>query len=455
MSNERPQATPTPWQQNPTTYKNNPYIVPGSETQPVAEKSVPIQSLVGGGIKFSGGESVPSANVWGSGNQTVARTTQNAKLGANNTKLITDTTPTGGGGNGGGGDTGPMAGFSMSYYPGWGEAEARADWLATGGSKAKSGGGSGQKANSLDANGNEIYDASLPSLDEQANWIFQDLDKQVEGYDSFRDTMKAGLDTSVEEQKGLAKDSQASNLADLSKNATNEQNQSASTLRDLTQNANDLLARLVQMYGGGSAAEAALTGMGRTINQQRGNVLTNRDAALREIDNKKTQVDQVYNSQLEKIKNWADSKLNDINLQIKQWTNDIAQAKASTRAQLSASAVNSARNYLTTLALNQQNYQNQLDYWKQSRQAELQDYATKLQLTAQYSPQQYSWNLNPVNTSSNGNQGNSWLGNYSNGNNNNNTNDQTANIAQSDLMAKIKTNPLDSSLYDYSNNNKG
>lgn len=395
-SNGNPLATPTPWNSAPTTYKNNPFVVAGSQTQSVPFVAQPIQSLSSGGVKFDTGVSVPSANVQGSGTQTVPRATQNVALGANMTNLATPApvpTPT----NNNSGD-----GFDMSLYPGWGEAEARADYKATGGPKGSS--GTSNPINSLDASGKEIYDPSLPSLDEQANWIFQNLDEQVAGYGDYKTGMKSELDTNAVDQKLAADAAQTTNVTNLSDNATAEVNRSSGTLRDLTDNANNLLQRLVLMYGGGSSAIGASTATMGNINKQRGGILNLRDTALREIDSKKTAIAATYGLQTQAIDKWVDDNVIKIGNQIEQWKGDIANAKTSVRAQLSAQAVQSATNFLSTLALNQQSYKQNLDTWKMQRDADMKDYATKLQLTAQYTPAQYNYNINP-NQTTNGNTG--------------------------------------------------
>lgn len=321
----------------------------------------------------------------------------------------------GGGGTGAGGGTTPSTGntntgdgFDMKYYPGWGEKEARADWAATGGSKGNSGGG-GQAANSLDANGKDIYDPSLPSLDEQANWIFQDLDKQVAGYGDYKTGMKSELDSAAVDQKLAATAAKNDNVGNLTNDATQEVDRSAGTLRDLSRSANDMLQRLVQMYGGGSAGiQEANYAMGN-INRQSGNIMGSRDEALRNIDSKKTAIDTTFNTQGQAIDKWVDDSMKKIGEQIQGWIGDIANAKTSVRAQLSASAVDSARNYLTTLSLNQQQYKQNLDAWKLQRTADLEDYKTKLGLQAQYNPTTYNYDLNSSQTNNSGNSTNKWV----------------------------------------------
>jgi len=222
--------------------------------------------------------------------------------------------------------------------------------------------------------------------------------------------MKTELDSNAIDQKLAAGEAKDTNIGSLTDNANKEVERSSGTLRDLTTNANDLLQRLVQMYGGGSSAEAAMTGMGRTINQQRGGVLNARDTALRDIENKKVAVNSTYVKQGQAIDKWVDDNMIKIGNQIQGWIGDIANAKASVRAQLSAKAVDSARNYLTQLALSKENYKQNLDAWKLQRTADLEDYKTKLGLQSQYNAQQYSYDLNPNKTSSNGTGAvNNWM----------------------------------------------
>lgn len=318
---------------------------------------------------------------------------------------------------------------AMPGYNGWSDAAIIADYAATGGSGkggstgSPSGGSQktvtkngsritvedkGDQNNAVDDSGNPYYDTSVPSLDEQANWIFQDLDKQVASYDDYKKGMKTELDSNAVDQKLAAEEAKTSNVGALTDSANKEIDRSTGTLRDLTTNANDLLQRLVQMYGGGSSAEAAMTGMGRTINQQRGGVLSARDTALRDIENKKIAVNSTYTKQTQAIDKWVDDNMIKIGNQIQGWIGDIANAKASVRAQLSAKAVDSARNYLTQLALSKESYKQNLDAWKLQRTADLEDYKTKLGLQAQYNPQTYQYDLNPNKTSSTGNGATNW-----------------------------------------------
>jgi len=110
-----PIAVPTPY------LPINPYVVPGSQTQPVDSWSNPIQSTSTGGVKFDTGQVLPAYAVQGVPQTTYSTVAQAQTTNANPTK------PTG---------YQTDSGFDMKYYPGWDETAARADWTATGGAKA-------------------------------------------------------------------------------------------------------------------------------------------------------------------------------------------------------------------------------------------------------------------------------------------------------------------------------
>jgi len=367
---DTPWAIPTPYNPNPSGYKNNPFIQPGSQTQPVAANAVPVQSLSGGGIKFDTGTEVPSANVVGSLWQDVPNNVQAKNLGALPVNAPSPTpapTPT------------PVkndnADLIAKYQQGgWTDMNAiLADIAAGGGSKFNGGGGSGSDVS-----------------DSDVNWIFQDLDNQLGQLGNWKSNQEAAVTNAGQGQYTAAQENYDTNKSRLEANRATEDMRAKQSLRDLAQNTTDLFDKLALQFGGGSALRDVLSAATRSVNQSRGNLMNTRNQGYQAIDAKVADLDKVYSTQKDKIKQWVDGKIIDVGNAINQLQYDIAGQKSNVRSQMKQQAIDSARNYLNTIAAQKATFEQQLDYWKRMREADLSEDLKGATQGAQYDPHTYS-----------------------------------------------------------------
>ena len=282
-------------------------------------------------------------------------------------------TPQPSGGNNGGNSGGDF----MQFYQGWDPQAAKMNFQDEFGNDlnklmtARGVGGSGGSP-------------SDTISEETFNSIFRNLDEQLAGNAKWQQSMEQQIGAQGATQSADAEASYKTNRGNLETSRAKQKETAAQSLRDLAQNANDLLNRLSQQFGGGSALQASQTAAMRNINQTGGNIMNTRNQAYAEIDNKLDALAETYNAQKQKINSWMDEKKGQIQQAVQEWAQQIAGQKTNVRAQMISSAVQSARDYINNLATQKAYYDQQLDYWRQLRSQDLAEYAQNLGVTAQF-----------------------------------------------------------------------
>ena len=309
---------------------------------------------------------------------------------------------TGGGGAGGGTDNSDL--IAKYKAGGWTDMNAiLADIAAGGGSKFNNGGGLST-------------DVSQSDLDQ----IFKSLDERLSQTDAWKTSMTNQIGDQASTQDLTAQSNLTSGNATIKESEDTETKRAAFSLRELAQNANDLLSRLSQQFGGGSALQAAQTAAMRSINQTGGNIINTRDEGLNKLKNMAIALGETYKTEKAKIDKWKDEKINSIVQAIEEWKNTIAGQKTEVASSMKQNAINAARQFLTDTAKQDQIYKQNLDAWKIQRDAELEDYGKKITEGTQYDKQTYDSGINlptgtSFGTSSNGtttNSNNDLSGNY-------------------------------------------
>ena len=320
----------------------------------------------------------PGGNAPGPSQQELSNAEKTAKVEqyqpgwTNGQTLGATTTNTGGNGGGNGGDNADL--IAKYKAAGWNDENAiLADIAAGGGSKFNGGGGSGSDVS-----------------DSDVNWIFQDLDNQLGQLGNWKSNQEAAVTNAGQGQYTAAQENYDTNKSRLEANRATEDMRAKQSLRDLAQNTTDLFDKLALQFGGGSALRDVLSAATRSVNQSRGNLMNTRNQGYQAIDAKVADLDKVYSTQKDKIKQWVDGKIIDVGNAINQLQYDIAGQKTNVRNQMKQQAIDSARNYLNTIAAQKQTFEQQLDYWKQMREADLSESLKSATQGAQYDPHTYS-----------------------------------------------------------------
>jgi len=380
-----PLATPTPYvspQQG-----GNQYIVPGSQTQPVAQYSTPIQSLSSGGVKFSGGETVPSYNVSGSGSQTVPRVVQNANLGANNTILNSQPTPAPA-------PTQDNRGNSqqdiINAYKAMGWTDINAildDYNATGGSKI-SGGSSGTDLN---------------------NQLRSEIEGGYDTYINDLNNLYGGLDTQAGANNQIAQNSYNQSLSDLTANKQSglqdlgltEQKLQANqvkNLRDIASNIqNQYMAGNVMLgargAGDSSAANQYSYALNRLGSKERGNVMNTTAQSQQEIENQKAKLNNIVTQETSRL----DTDLANTKQEISSWLAEqqnavsqmISQGKLNKSKEIASLTQNLLNQALSAYQTKQQEIatkRSQLETWAANNSTSIAQLKSNMSSIAEFMP---------------------------------------------------------------------
>lgn len=331
-----PIAVPTPY------LPINPYVVPGSQTQPLEKQDYPIQSLSSGaGVKFSSGQVLPAYAV-----KNVPQTNYSNVASAQATNAI-PTKPTG---------YQQDSGFSMKYYPGWGETEARADWNATGGAKASNydySVAAGVETPTYNIGGQDVtasspteaiksvfpttdYEKYASQYDNDPTRFINDINSMYSGGDTFLNERESALRTALNEfnkliegdyalnmQKGTqAKESSKSTLAS---NKTKAQETKQSALNAARQLYTQLEQSARQRFGGSGAGKAALAILGQEQQRQGGQIQRDYQSTAANIDQKMYEVDTQYNTLVQELDQAKQKAIYDSNQNFQNQLSTISQ----------------------------------------------------------------------------------------------------------------------------------
>jgi len=191
--------------------------------------------------------------------------------------------------NGGGGGGG---GFDMKYYPGWGYAEALADWNATGGAKGRQSGGGGEEDFSQLIS--DQYAPALGALGEIETGLRSSNTKNLEDVN----TSFGEGEQSVNRQQKELEDSLASQGVSLQKSGQ-------SAYSEALRNLNGLFQTMASRFGSGSSTGGAA---GEIIGQE---FLRNQGKMRESL----TQGEQALSQESTKVKSYIADKVT----QLGQW----------------------------------------------------------------------------------------------------------------------------------------
>lgn len=233
--------------------------------------------------------------------------------------------------------------------------------------------------------------------------VFEELDRRI----GLLPGQKAGWDKLVSDladyQREEAQTSRRGMEMALEREEGGEKARSSQTLREMAGDVSNLMRAAGNIWGGSSAVPAVMSGIGKRASQMRGQIVQARDQALREIADKKTQLESTYNQQLDKITNWVNEQTlkikDEFDTRLQEIENQKIGAstdKANALTNLSLQIFRDAQQRLAQADQMANQFKYSMDVWRQQREGDLQDYIAKLQAHAKYSPSSYGYQMPDV-----------------------------------------------------------
>lgn len=224
--------------------------------------------------------------------------------------------------------------------------------------------------------------------------IFEELDRQLSSLPTRQKQYEEQIGSMAGEQAAAAERSKESSLASLETSKGQVTEQAQSSLRDLEGDIRNEMKAKVNMLGAASrssAADQVSEAVMREGLKGRSKILSTRDAAYADIETKRADINNLASEQNAKIDSWKNQSL----FQIGQDFSDKVDALSKEKANASAERAQAIDNMITGLEnefygtlqqLDQQvlNYKSTISTWQMQREAELEDYATKLGMSAKY-----------------------------------------------------------------------
>ena len=224
--------------------------------------------------------------------------------------------------------------------------------------------------------------------------IFKELDRQLAALPGRQKAYEEQIGSMAQSQSEEAARSKESSLASLETSKGQVTEQASSSLRDLESDIRNEMKAKVNMLGSASrssAADEVSEAVMREGLKGRSKILSTRDAAYADIETKKADINNLATEQNAKIDQWKNQSL----FQIGQDFADKVDALSKEKANASAEKAQAIDNMITGLEnefyatlqnLDQQvlNYKSTIATWQMQREADLEDYATKLGMSAKY-----------------------------------------------------------------------
>lgn len=208
------------------------------------------------------------------------------------------------------------------------------------------------------------------------------------GYEGDINSMEEAQRSNIASQKELA----YGNIARASDTARTQATSSLRDMEDDIRNSMEAANKYLGTKGAGdsSASYLASEALQRQAQKARGGILSARDSALSDIELQRNEIDSTANSELNKVSMWKAQALMDIRQSFDDRMSQLNMAKANATKEKAVAITNlianSYQNFLSQLsALDNAalNYNSQIETWQMQRQAELEDYATKLSMSSQ------------------------------------------------------------------------
>jgi len=227
--------------------------------------------------------------------------------------------------------------------------------------------------------------------------IFSELDRQLGELPGQRIELEGKIGSLADTQRAGVAAGESRGIQELDKSAEGEKAQAKSSLRNLENDVRNLLQAKQFYFGAMGAGDSSATGMAseaisKGALRSRGNVLAARDAGLADIETKKQDVRNISTEQNRKIDEWKGEKLFALAEKFQEKANELNMAKANATG-AKAKAINDVirgliqdlKSELRRLDDQSYNFKSAVANWQMQREAEMDDYMTKLSLSSKYS----------------------------------------------------------------------
>lgn len=234
--------------------------------------------------------------------------------------------------------------------------------------------------------------------------IFSELDRQIGLTPQYKQQLSDQISTLAGQQTTDVTSQQTQDINSINTGKATEVTNAKGSLRNLEEDVRNII-QATALYlgsrgaGDSSAGGAASEAITSAAQKARSGVLQTRDQALGVLDSKIADVNAAATDQIRKIGDWKTNKLADIT----QWAIDRVDQLNQQKSTASGAKANAIANMITQTE--QQfysalkglddavfNYNQSVATWQQQRQADLEDFKTKLGIQASYtntSPAQY------------------------------------------------------------------
>lgn len=227
--------------------------------------------------------------------------------------------------------------------------------------------------------------------------IFNELDRQIGLLPEQRKQYEDQIASLAEGQGKTAETARVRGVDTLTAAKGEEEKRAKTSIRDLEQDIRNQLEAKATYFGNlGAGDSSAIDRVSEAVTKSglkaKGTVLAGRDQALATIDAKIGDVNNLAADQLSKIDTWKSEKLFEIGQTFTTQLNQLNSAKANASAEkqkaISDIIFGLEQQFFTRLQeLDDSviNYKSSINTWQMQRQAELEDYATKLSMSSTYS----------------------------------------------------------------------
>lgn len=250
------------------------------------------------------------------------------------------------------------------------------------------------------------------SINNQYNSYFTSLDSQLSGLSDQRSNQEQILSNSYNTTKGSLDSQRGMGLSDLAREESKVDESQVRTLRDLAGNLrNQYMAGSIYLgargAGDSSAANQYSYALNKLGNRERGNIQNQANDMRSQIADKRFKVNEIYNSEVNKLTTDRDNKM----LQIAQWfadsQNQIRQMKANGEIsretdmrQLSTNLLNQSLSLLNQVQNEAVNRRSMLESWAASNSRNANELNANMAAISQYQAMNPNWN--PINVTPTG-----------------------------------------------------
>lgn len=224
--------------------------------------------------------------------------------------------------------------------------------------------------------------------------IYDELDRQLGALPSRQAEAETEIGRLADEQRTTAEQSRERSLQTLDASRETVAKNAQTSLLDLQDDIRNQMKANVNRLGAASDSSAAgevSEAVTRQGLKSRAQILSTRDAAFAELEGKRTDIENLATDQIQKVDSWKAQSLFTIGQEFQDTYDSLMKEKANATSE-EAKAIDDRITGLEQQFVGrlQQlddavfNYKQSIATWQMQRQAELEDYAAKLSMSAKY-----------------------------------------------------------------------